>query len=161
MNLLPEFPYKSFIFTAILNSHNELGPPLQELDSIHSQCFCCRHSNESCKVFWFESLRAACCFHTYGGRKRPQKIMSQPDVSCRVVPAYFIVNLCAGALETFWPPVRSMLKRSAQCLGSFRFASLKVKVMRFTVRLAFSALALCVGQKSFESQPFCRPLYIQ
>ena len=28
MNLLPKFPYKSFIFTAILNSHNELGPPV-------------------------------------------------------------------------------------------------------------------------------------
>ena len=28
MNLLPEFPYKSFIFTDILNSRDELGPPV-------------------------------------------------------------------------------------------------------------------------------------
>ena len=34
LNLLPEFPYKSFIFTAILNSHNELGSPVNELTAL-------------------------------------------------------------------------------------------------------------------------------
>jgi len=37
---------------------------IKSFDSIHTRCFCCLHSSQSCKVFRFESLPAACCFRT-------------------------------------------------------------------------------------------------
>ena len=39
MNLLPEFPYKSSIFTAILNSHNELGPTAGVNESAQAETY--------------------------------------------------------------------------------------------------------------------------
>ena len=60
MNLLPEFPYKSFIFTAILNSHNELGPPVVKLAPFkYEKSFFPRHMKSEEGLFWKSKFQFA------------------------------------------------------------------------------------------------------
>ena len=42
---------------------------IKSFDSIYTRCICRLHSSESCKVFRFESLPAACCFRAHDGVK--------------------------------------------------------------------------------------------